>query len=77
MAYRVWRLDGKGIETSGPARSVSKRLATFFWWLCVGDLRVCRFVPFPVRQPAYSCHPLFGDNEWQVTSLHLKAITHE
>jgi hypothetical protein len=28
------------------------------WRLCVGDLRVCR-VPFaPVRQPAYSCHPI-------------------
>lgn len=36
----------------------------FFWWLCVGDPRVCRFSLAPVRQPAYSCHPLFGDNEW-------------
>ncbi len=37
------------------------------WWLCVGDLRVCR-VPFaPVRQPAHSCHPKsFGDDPWQL-----------
>jgi len=27
------------------------------WRLCAGYLRVCRVVPRPVREPAYSCHP--------------------
>ena len=29
----------------------------------------------PVRQPAYSYHPLFGDTEWWFTSI--QGITHE
>jgi len=29
-----------------------------FWWLCVGDPRVCRFCHVPVRQPTYSYHPI-------------------
>jgi hypothetical protein len=48
----------QGTETSGLARSVSERTwLPVFWWLCVGDLRVCRFYHCPVRQPAYSYHP--------------------
>jgi len=31
------------------------------WRLCAGDLKVCRFSLLPVRQPAYNCHPSFGD----------------
>ena len=34
------------------------------WQLCVGHLRVCRFL-YPVGQPAYGCHPpRLAANEW-------------